>query len=146
MVILNFFISFHLLYLNQNGGMLESLSDMAEHGGDDAAAATADGIEDGVASGAAGGGISVLGMNMNMNAEMSADAGAGAAEEMGFDVLEIGEGVWMDFGVGGGGGGDGEGAGVWGALESELEDALEGVGDEVLVLYLVGVELLYSIV
>lgn len=133
--------------------MLESLSDISEHG-DDAAAATADGIEDGVASGAAGGGISVLGINMNMNAEMSADAGAGAAEEMGFDVLDIGEGVWMDFGVGAGagGGGGGEGAGVWGALESELEDAgledaLEGVEDEVLMLYSVGVKvLMYSIV
>lgn len=75
--------------------------------------------------GAVGGGAGGLfGMNMNLGgAEVPFDEGGGAAEEMGFDVLEMNGGDWLGLppgmnlnlnaAAGGGGGGDGLGGVAW---------------------------------
>ena len=112
----------------------------SDEGDDDAAAATADGIEalsgsggsaegsGGVGVGGGGGGGVLLGMPMD--AEIAADNGAGAAEAMGFDVLEIGGRDWMELGIGGAGAWAG-GVGGRGLMLQDLdpEDALQNADD-----------------
>lgn len=70
-----------------------------------------------------GGGGGLFGMNMNLGgAEVPFDEGGGAAEEMGFDVLEMNGGDWLGLPPGlnlnmnaaaGGGGGGGIGGVAW---------------------------------